>query len=351
MNNQGGLGNGRMSLSDIIGILGLIPDYLQLVLTGITALAAIIMLWTTFFSCTITQFDWAHRRCWTDPPPESSKPIEPTINLIMPALPSGLNWILFTSEHEGRHLLSMLDIVSNAPIMRIDLSQDVYDPVWAPNRTAFAFSSGHDIYILSNLTGPPKLRRITIGFSQATHPTWSPDGTRIAFEATHDDEDGSAIFVVDLISGQIEQITHDHADNRAPSWSPDGRQIAFVSHRDALDHIFVIGPDGEHEQELIVNQANNDYPAWSPDGSQIAFASTDHTGNKDIFLIKRDGSDLCRLTKDPANDYAPAWSPDGTYIVFETFRAGNLELYRMRTDGSEQTNLTQNPEPDHTPDW
>ncbi len=71
--------------------------------------------------------------------------------------------------------------------------------------------------------------RITEQTGQVRTPTVAPDDRQVAFLS---DSGGHAnIWVKDLRTGEMRQITHEHASNvvvGAPIWSPDGTSIAFA---------------------------------------------------------------------------------------------------------------------------
>ena len=59
-----------------------------------------------------------------------------------------------------------------------------------------------------------------------TDPVFSPDGSRLAFVSDRDGSDGN-IFVLELATGQITQVTHEPWAGR-PTWSPDGQAIVYL---------------------------------------------------------------------------------------------------------------------------
>jgi len=80
-----------------------------------------------------------------------------------------------------------------------------------------------------------------LAYADAGHgyaANWSPDGKRIAFVVRENPEDEKAnqtsdalisnIYVVDISSGKLNQITHfDNGRVETPFWSPDGNTLAF----------------------------------------------------------------------------------------------------------------------------
>ena len=69
--------------------------------------------------------------------------------------------------------------------------------------------------------------QLTFGPSQNSDPMFSPRGTRVAFASNRDGSDGN-IFVLDLASRTVSQITHERWAGR-PAWSFDGSEIAYLS--------------------------------------------------------------------------------------------------------------------------
>jgi dipeptidyl aminopeptidase/acylaminoacyl peptidase len=94
----------------------------------------------------------------------------------------------------------------------------------------------------------------------------------------------SHLYVLEIATGQLTQLTAGEHDESAPSWSPDGRQIAYVTQRgDDANRtgkvwLHLVEPRaGATERPLAqLDGAYGDTPAglrpqWSPDGRRIAY--------------------------------------------------------------------------------
>jgi imidazolonepropionase-like amidohydrolase len=68
--------------------------------------------------------------------------------------------------------------------------------------------------------------QLTFGPYYDTDPVFSPDGKRVAFVSDRDGSDGN-VFVLELATGQITQVTHEPWAAR-PIWSPDGQAIVYL---------------------------------------------------------------------------------------------------------------------------
>lgn len=85
----------------------------------------------------------------------------------------------------------------------------------SPDGRLLAFTAdGHLDLMLVDGSNRRTLTRPT-GY-QDVRPTFSPDGTRLAFASNRDDT--WQIYVMDLDSGNLRQLTTGPGDNRAPSW-------------------------------------------------------------------------------------------------------------------------------------
>ena len=108
---------------------------------------------------------------------------------------------------------------------------------------------------------------LTAGFGTRWHWAWSPDGSRVAFFSGADgDED---LFVREL-GETLPLVVAGGADpDEGWAWSPDSTRIAFVSPQDGDIYVTDV------ESGTIINVSNDSRgssrPRWSPAGSHIAY--------------------------------------------------------------------------------
>ncbi len=141
-------------------------------------------------------------------------------------------------------------------------------PVWNPKTGAqIAWVSGRSglpqIYLMeADGTNP---QRIT-DQGYAVSPSWSPNGQFLAFTWIRHYGPGMPgaqdIYVMEIASKQIVQLTHEAGRNDFPSWSPDGRHIVFQSNRSGGDQIWTMLADGT-EQHRLTSAGQNTQPNWS----------------------------------------------------------------------------------------
>lgn len=101
-----------------------------------------------------------------------------------------------------------------------------------------------------------------------------------------------------------------------PDISKDGAQIVFAStqHRNTSD-IYIKNIESRVVTQLTNDPANDVMPRISPDGTRVAFASN-RAGNWDIFVMPLTGGKAIQVTSSAADDLHPSWSPDGAQLVF-----------------------------------
>ena len=199
-----------------------------------------------------------------------------------------------------------------------------------------------DIYLVSTAGGDP------INLTETTDASedwarFSPNGQRIAF---HGDADGDTeIYILDLKSGELTQVTSNTVADTWPEWSPDGHRLTF--RRGSNVWMTDLRFD-ETVQLTDVPARFAQMAAWSPNGQKIAYMSFEE-GYCSVFVMNVDGSDPVNLTpKDPAdanNEWcsrAPSWTQSGQ-IIFMSFRpstGGDTEIFIMNDDGTGLTRLT-----------
>lgn len=200
-----------------------------------------------------------------------------------------------------------------------------------------------DIHMIAVAGGDP----VNLTHTPTASEDWarfSPNGQQVAFHGNADGD--NEIYVLDLRSGVLTQITSNAVSDTWVEWSPDGHRLTF---RRGSDVWLTDLRTGETTQLTHVPAQFAQMAAWSPNGQQIAYMSF-QAGYCSVFIMDADGSNPVNLTpKNPADansawcSRAPSWTHTGQ-ILFMSFRpstGGDIELFIMNADGTGLTRLTQ----------
>jgi TolB protein len=183
-------------------------------------------------------------------------------------------------------------------------------PAWSPDGSQLAFMSSQggdpEIYV-SDLTGA-HLHRVTFAAGVSTSPAWNPKtGNQIVFVS---DRAGSPVLYLSNSDGSnVQKIDlPDMGYVIDPSWSPNGQLIAFSWRRPSGNYdIYVMDIVSHQLVELTRDEGRNERPSWAPDGRHLVFEST-RTGTRQIWSMLADGSQPRQLTFQEQNE-SPNWSP------------------------------------------
>jgi serine/threonine protein kinase/Tol biopolymer transport system component len=139
----------------------------------------------------------------------------------------------------------------------------------------------------------------------------SPDGKLVAVTNRGGQED---LFVVEIATGEMRQLTNDAAHDRGAAWSYDGSKIYFYSQRDADRYeIWSINEDGSGLARVTNTKGRGAwYPGASPDGKRISYYNDVNT-----YLYENGKVEPMPPGPDGKPPQFTAWSPDGTMLAGE----------------------------------
>ncbi len=217
--------------------------------------------------------------------------------------------LAFTSYASGNPEIYLFSLLTNRRIFFPTYKGLNTTPAWSPDGKKIAFcssmSGNPEIYV-SNANGMD-LQRLTFAPGVNISPVWNPKtGKEIAFVS---DRSGSPqIYIINSDGTNLRRLITAGGDSEAPSWSPNGLFIAFAWDVRETGHwdIYVIEIASGRIVQLTHNEARNEHPSWAPDGRHIVFEST-RSGKRQIWSMLADGSDPHELTTQGSN-WNPNWS-------------------------------------------
>jgi Tol biopolymer transport system component len=178
-----------------------------------------------------------------------------------------------TSGYTNRYEYPIVQSFTTAPVMGRDVA-------FSPDGDQVALfvrkERGRNLLLVNALTGAI-VKSIPMPIEQQLNPTFSPDGRKVAFSGIRGNQ--SDIFVYDLESGEITNLTSDSFYDGAPVYSPDGKWLVYSSIGKEHAKLYRLNLANPKERFQLTSGEWNDIDAWfTPDGKRLFFSSDKQTG-------------------------------------------------------------------------
>jgi len=177
-------------------------------------------------------------------------------------------------------------------------TKEVTDPDVAvsPDGSWLVFTALGHLFRVPAAGGAAK--QLTSGPSYDAAPAISPDGIKVAFISDRKVSSQGNLFVLDLASGQIRQITDEFWVDR-PVWSPDGKSLAFLSYQriGPVGNYWWVGPKTLKTQVRRVVLAEGKVETLTGPGfvHVVAFLADGRPVWSVVDTETREGPDISRL--------------------------------------------------------
>ena len=221
----------------------------------------------------------------------------------------------------------------------LKLVSEGLSPVWSPDGERIAYLKGSALWVADLVSGQVK----QYADGDPTKPeqsvyemTWSPDGRKLAYRLSESMGTNPEIWIIDVDKSSLPQLLSPATlDARGGlSWSPDGQQILYWS-----DNLWAMSVATGKAKQLTQGMTVGGWN-WSPDGKWLALSATHHYESPSylyaIWLLSSDGRQLIRVTSAPPQYRGGYWSPDGTRLFF-TSEDGMTAYTLALNDGAQST--------------
>jgi dipeptidyl aminopeptidase/acylaminoacyl peptidase len=220
------------------------------------------------------------------------------------------------------------------PLTAEDVSSG--NPRWSPDGKYLAFlSARHEgktqVWLLNRIGG--EAQRLTEMPQDVDSFEWAPDSKRLCLilrDATAEELEAAKDKEKEKDKESEDKFAKEKKSKAQKPWVIDRLQfkvdeIGYLDHR--RTHLYLFDLASKGLTQITSGDYDDSDVTWSPDGKQLAFTSNrtsdpDRNYNTDIWTVAADNTDkgahLTQITTNPGGDHSPAWSPDGKWIAYVT---------------------------------
>lgn len=220
---------------------------------------------------------------------------------------------------------------------------------WSPDSRRFAFSAFSagrtKLFVVDVNTGRNLVVEGMGDVGEFSNLTFSPNGNEVAFTGLKDGY--SDLFIYNLRTKKLTQLTNDRFSDYAPNFSPDGRSLVFTSDRTTLEDASDRGVGITYSLAImdlatrritnipVFQGANNMNPQFSGNSQQVYFLSN-RDGFRNMYRYTIANGKVEQLTDyftgiSGITEFSPALSLSyNDDVVYSYYRAQKYTIYNAK---------------------
>ena len=140
----------------------------------------------------------------------------------------------------------------------------------------------------------------------ASDPAWSFDGNLIAMAGLEDNGSFSEIFILDMKTGRLRQMTKNAFSDKEPVFTPDGKRVIYTTDESPLPdaafgvlHIASLPVGGGKPEYFTEDEVSSIHPGISAEAKSVMLVKVDETsGRHSLWRYGFDGKPQRDLTGD-----------------------------------------------------
>ncbi|AXG67984.1 dipeptidyl-peptidase 5 [Kordia sp. SMS9] len=250
--------------------------------------------------------------------------------------------ILFSSSSLGNSDIYVMDSETLNSKQLTNSTFEEWGPTWITENEISFLRQKHDQILRY------KLNLDTGEESQIQHPEncilddknmlYASNGFLQLYQCT------SNIFLFDKKAGTTTNLTQNmNGYSKYPSWSFDGTQVIFTNNQSGTNDIFMMDLATKKITQVTDFPSNDERGEHSPDRKHIVFSSDKfETRNQDILLKNLETGTLENISNSKGTELIARWSVDGKHIYFGSNKDGNWEIYQYTLQDKSTKRMTTN---------
>lgn len=247
-------------------------------------------------------------------------------------------------------LLILLVSLCQGQIITIDtsknISRNVADdmfPEWSPNSKKLVYQSDRNgnwnlfVYDLES----DSIIQLTNNINNEQNPQWHPDGNHIVYDS--DKDSNQYFYKINLQSLQVSPLFDRKIEGKMAKLAPDGRMVYFLGFDDQHEdwELFSYHFIYDNLNQLTSSKKDGLFLDLSPDGKKVLYGSSSSTYPfSQLHIYNWYGSELGEIND--GNIIEAIWHPDRLKIYFISDAENEEgEIYSVWSNGSHLTRMTE----------